>query len=407
VVPDFYSPGMASTVRAVALAALAERGALTRYDREWYRRHVPAMSLLGRAHSLQAALAVAATGALQREVLDRILGHAVQSGGKLSFNEPLDDGYVRILSTPMRTQCAILSGLSRFAAKPGGAALVGDMPARLVRAVTQERGRRDHWENTQENLFCMNALIDYARVYEQSPPALQAVARLNDKPLGEAAFVSVRDDAVALDQPMRAADVGAKQNVHLEAHGSGRLYYTLRLAYAPLRIDPNPVNAGIELRREYSIRRDGRWQLLESPLQVQRGELLRVDLYLSLPIARHFIVVDDPVPGGLEPVNRQLATASTVDADAGGFQAAGGSWYLQYSDWIGYNVSRWSFYHQELRHDAARFYSDYLPPGNYHLSYTAQVIADGEFSATPAHSEEMYDPDVFGKGHPAVLRVGD
>jgi uncharacterized protein YfaS (alpha-2-macroglobulin family) len=407
VVPDFYSPGMASTVRAVALAALAERGALTRDDLERYRRHVPAMSLFGKAHYLQAALAVADTGALQREVLDRILGHAVQSGGKLSFNEPLDDGYVRILSTPMRTQCAILSGLSRFAAKPGGAALVGDMPARLVRAVTQERGRRDHWENTQENLFCMNALIDYARVYEQSPPALQAVARLNDKPLGEAAFVSVRDDAVALDQPMRAADVGAKQNVHLEAHGSGRLYYTLRLAYAPLRIDPNPVNAGIELRREYSIRRDGRWQLLESPLQVQRGELLRVDLYLSLPTARHFVVVDDPVPGGLEPVNRQLATASTVDADAGGFQAAGGSWYLQYSDWIGYNVSRWSFYHQELRHDAARFYSDYLPPGNYHLSYTAQVIADGEFSAPPAHAEEMYDPDVFGKGHPAVLRVGD
>jgi uncharacterized protein YfaS (alpha-2-macroglobulin family) len=68
-------------------------------------------------------------------------------------------------------------------------------------------------------------------------------------------------------------------------------------------------------------------------------------------------------------------------------------------------MSRWSFYHKELRHDAARFYSEHLSPGNYHLSYTAQAVASGEFTVMPAHSEEMYDPDVFGKSAPAVLIV--
>src|SRR5690625_5226922 len=153
-VPDFYSSGMAATVRAVALAALAERGALTMADLERYRRHLPAMSLFGQAHYLQALLAMPQAAALQRDVLDGLLSHAVQSGGKLSFNENLDDGYVRILSTPMRTQCAVLSGLSRLAAKPGGADLVGEAPSQLARTVTQGRGQRDHWENTQENLFC-------------------------------------------------------------------------------------------------------------------------------------------------------------------------------------------------------------------------------------------------------------
>jgi hypothetical protein len=118
------------------------------------------------------------------------------------------------------------------------------------------------------------------------------------------------------------------------------------------------------------------------------------------------VVVDDPVPGGLEPVNRQLATASTVDADKGAFQPAGGSWWFRYSDWSSYGVSRWSFYHQELRHKAARFYSEYLPAGNYHLSYTAQAVAPGEFVVMPVHAEEMYDPNVFGQGVPAVLKVG-
>ncbi|MBM3602736.1 MAG: hypothetical protein FJX22_03020, partial [Alphaproteobacteria bacterium] len=128
------------------------------------------------------------------------------------------------------------------------------------------------------------------------------------------------------------------------------------------------------------------------------SELVRVDLYLSLPAARNFVVVDDPVPGGLEPVNRDLATASIIDANKGEFQAAGGSWWFQYSDWVGYNLSQWSFYHQELRHDAARFYADYLEPGHYHLSYSAQAIAPGSFVVMPTQAMEMYDPDVYGKG---------
>jgi uncharacterized protein YfaS (alpha-2-macroglobulin family) len=141
-------------------------------------------------------------------------------------------------------------------------------------------------------------------------------------------------------------------------------------------------------------------------MQLERGDLVRVDLFVSLPAARNFVVVDDAVPGGLEPVNRDLATASTMDADKGAFKAAEGSWWFRYGDWSSYGVSRWSFYHQELRHNAARFYSEYLPAGNYHLSYTAQAVAPGDFVVMPVHAEEMYDPDIYGQGAPAELKVG-
>lgn len=403
-VPSFYSAGMTSTVRAVALAALAKEGEIDRGDLDRYRAHVPRMSLFGQAHYLQAALAVEGTEAIRREVTESILAHAVQSGGKFGFNEALDDGYTRILSTPLRTQCAVLSALVAMG-ETEQAELVADVPFKLVRAITQSRGNRDHWENTQENMFCMNALIDFARVYEPQAPRMQIVARLDEQRLGEVAFQSVRDAAATLEQPMRAEDAGQDRRVSLHKDGEGRYYYAVRLAFAPTAVQQEPINAGIDLRREYSVQRDGRWQLLRSPMRIRRGELVRVDLFVSLPTARHFVVVDDPVPGGLEPVNRDLANTSQVDADAGSYQAAGGSWYLQFNDWVGYSVNRWSFYHQELRHDAARFYSDYLPPGNYHLSYTAQAIAEGSFTVLPTHSEEMYDPDVFGKSAPALLEV--
>ena len=142
-----------------------------------------------------------------------------------------------------------------------------------------------------------------------------------------------------------------------------------------------------------------------SPSTSRAGELVRVDIYVSLPTARHFVVVDDPVPGGLEPVNRDLANTSVVDGEAGDFRSSGGAWWYNFDDWRGFGYSRWSFYHRELRHDAVRFFSDYLPAGNYHLSYSAQAIAAGEFKVAPVHSEEMYDPDVFGKGLANRLRV--
>jgi alpha-2-macroglobulin len=32
-------------------------------------------------------------------------------------------------------------------------------------------------------------------------------------------------------------------------------------------------------------------------------------------------------------------------------------------------------------------------------------VAEGSFSVMPVHAEEMYDPDVYGKGLPAQLEV--
>ena len=401
--PDFYNQDMASTVRAVALAALAENNAagntnITLADLERYRPHVARMSLFGKTYFVQAAMRVQGSDKYVTEVTNLILSHANQSGGKFTFSEQLDDSYSRILASPLRENCAILSTLTALKDHKTAKPLVEDIPFKLVRMITQARGSRTHWENTQENVFCMNGLVDYARAYENVAPNMQVTVKLDEKPFGETKFADVRDAPATFVRNIEKADVGRSAKASIERQGDGRLYYATRLSYAPLAEHATYTNAGIGIRREYSVERDGKWQLLKSPFTIKQSELVRVDLYLSLPAARNFVVVDDPVPGGLEPVNRDLATASIVDADKGEFQAAGGSWWFQYSDWIGYNLSRWSFYHQELRHDAVRFYSDYLDPGNYHLSYAAQAIAPGSFVVMPTNAVEMYDPDVYGKG---------
>jgi uncharacterized protein YfaS (alpha-2-macroglobulin family) len=395
---------MVSSVRAVAMQALAERNRLTLDDLSRYEKYAPQMDLFGLAAYLDAAVKVKGAEPLSRSLAGRILAHANQSSGQFHFSETWDDGYYQMLGTPMRSNCAILSALLDYGETTDGAALVGDVPFKLVRTITQTRGDRDHWENTQENVFCTTALSKYASLHEKDTPSLQATASMDGSVIGSAKFSAFRDSPALVSRP-NGEDAGRKATVHIERKGTGRLYYSTRLSYSLTDQAATETNAGIEVHREYSVQRNGHWELLPSPVSVKRGELIRVDLYLSLPAPRHFVVVDDPVPGGLEPVNRDLATASTVDADGAGFQAAGGSLWFKYSDWSEYGIQLWSFYHRELLHQAARFYADYLPAGHYHLSYAAQAMAEGEFSASPTRAEEMYDPDVYGKGLPSQLRV--
>ena len=404
-VPDFYSKGMASTVRAVALAALAKEGQINASDLERYAPHVKEMSLFGKAHFLMAALSIPKTEKMRAHVAGQILSHGNESAGKMVFSEVIDDRFTRILASPLRTNGAILSALTDYARTDPGKSLINDIPFKLARFITQARKKKDHWENTQTNIFCMKGLMDYAGRYEDKSPDFTVRADLDREIMGQARFTHVRDGAKTFTRSVQEKDPGRTATINLERNGQGRLYYATRLSYAPLGEGENSVNAGIEIHREYSLIKNNQRRLLKSPIKLERGDLVRVDLFLSLPAARNFVVVDDPVPGGLEPVNRDLANASTVDADQGTYKAAKGSWWFKQSEWSGYGNSRWSFYHSELRHNAARFYSEYLPAGNYHLSYTAQVIAPGEFTVLPVRAEEMYDPDVYGRGVQDQLMV--
>ncbi len=403
--------GMRSSVRAVALAALAARGKLNKADLERYRSHVPEMDLFGKAHFLQAAAALDIDDDQLLEQSRTLLSYSVQSGGKFHFNDTEFSGHQRMLHSPMRSNCAILSSFMAVTEKSqAGLAVIGDVPFKQVRAITQTRGARDYWANTQENIFCMNALLDFSEVYESEEPHMQIAASFKTQKygvqlIGETEFTDLRDPSELLRNPELPVESSLSGEVELSKQGSGRMYYNVRMQYAETADSAERVNAGIEIRREYSVQRGGEWQILSSPLQLKKGELLRVDLFVSVPTVRNFVVIDDPIPGGLEPVNRDLATSSSIDAGEPEYAAPSNSWARQVSRWVPYGRYGYSFYHKELRHDSARFYSEYLPRGNYHLSYTAQAIAGGTFSAMPVKAEEMYDPDVYGLGVPVELQV--
>jgi len=406
VVPSYFTKSMSATVRAVALNALAMSENTTSQELNRYARHSDSMSLFGKANYLQALLAQKGSDtATKKRVLTSILATSTQSAEKFSFNEEYESSSSYLLATPMRANCAILSSLVDASKESALEPLVKDIAPKLVRTITQTRGQKDHWENTQENIFCMNAIIDYAKVYEATPINMSVDVSFDNKKIGSTEFTSLKSPSQYISTPITPNLVGKKTTLKIDKAGTGRLYYVSRISFARNEASSSRVNSGIEVRREYSLEQNGTFELLSSPMKIKQGDIVRVDLFISLPTARNFVVVDDAVPGGLEPINADLATTSVMDARKGDFVASKDSWWFHFSDWSSYGNYGWSFYHKELRHDSARFYADYLPAGNYHLSYTAQAIAEGEFSVMPTSAVEMYDPDVYGLSLPLKLHV--
>ena len=400
-VPDEYSRGMTATVRA-------ERGGAASADALRYLPQLPTMSLFGKALYLRTLLNTGATFGQQREVLDGLLAHADRSAGRVVFRETLDTGFSALLSSTTRDNAAILGALIAWVKVNPNDSAMRELAVNLMRTISESRKAGTHWPSTQDNLFVAMALTDYAKSFEERQPDMQVAGRLDRLPLGAGRLTAYTEPPLVFRKAVEARDAGRRTLLHLEKIGAGNLYYTTRLAYTPRQRDLSPVNAGIEVHREYSVKRNGNWQLLTGDMAIRTGEVVKIDLFVSLPAERYFVVLDDPVPGGLEPVNRELATAAHADAEtekALEAPVAEGSYHSRFPDWVEDTFGRWSFYHRELRHDAARFYSERLAAGRYHLSYTAQAIAPGEFLILPAHAEEMYAPEVFGDSAPAKLSV--
>ena len=401
---DALSRSVLSNVRALALSALADNGKISRADLERHYMRLPEMNLFGKAVFLEALAKVSDTLEMRKEVVKSILSHSDQSSGTIRFTEQPDSALGSILSSPIRDNAAILMAFLSYRAKSPADEL-SDIPFRLMETIASSRGGQDHWASTQENLFAAMAAVRYSKAFEMQKPQLSFQALLDWQPIGQGSFESSSDKPLKFDYRIQDSDRGRKTAVTVRKEGEGRLYYDTVLSYEPAQMSGDSIDDGIEIHREYSVERDGKWVVAQNPLQLKTGELVRVDLFVSVPSERFFVVVEDPVPGGMEPVNRELATSSEVDAQKGESEFAPESLRSRYTDWRSFGISRWSFYHKELRHDSARFYSERLDPGHYYLSYTAQAIAPGEFTALPARAEEMYEPDVYGKSSLGVLKV--
>jgi len=289
-------------------------------------------------------------------------------------------------------------------------ALIGDQPTsdlipKVVRGLLAHR-TRGRWENTQENVFILLALNRYFNTFEKVTPNFVARAWLGEQFAGEQEFRGRSTDRRQINVPMRyLAQRSNAQNLLLSKDGAGRLYYRIRMDYAPADLNLKPVDYGFTVERSYEpvddpkdVARDpdGTWH-------IKAGARVRVRLTMVATARRYHVALTDPLPAGFEALNPSLATTGSIPRDEKqtgigeyGSRSYGYGWWWWRPEW---------FEHQNLRDERAEAFTSLLWEGVYKYSYVARATTPGEFIVPPAKAEEMYHPEIFGRGKTDRVRV--
>jgi uncharacterized protein YfaS (alpha-2-macroglobulin family) len=219
-----------------------------------------------------------------------------------------------------------------------------------------------------------------ARLVSRSGPLAETTGRSNGIPL-TGLLETNRDGTLRLA-------------LRVETGVTDRVFYSIQVDEVPLVAPTRPDIQGIVVERWYERYSDG------APItSITEGEIVRVRLRVTVPSIRQFVALEDPLPAGLEPIDRRLRTSgslATFPSTVAAPRREAPIWHeWLYGAWDNGEWSPWE--HKELRDDRVLYFARLLWAGSYNASYIARATTSGNFVRPPAHAEEMYNPALQGR----------
>lgn len=342
----------------------------------------------------------------KREMVDKLASEIegqLRIDANMAFaNENLGDDYAVVMDSTARTSALALRAL--VAVKPGH-----PLASKLARGLVSVR-KGGAWRTTQEAAFSLLALDLYRKSEEKVVPDYVAKIWLSGSELVRAEMHGRTLSAEGRSIP--TGKLGAGGTLVFEKQGAGTLFYEARLKYARRTLPSQPLDRGFFVQK--TLRKvtpdtlaDAMQSVPDASLgKLAGGDLVMADLVIVTPSPRHFVVVDDPLPAGLEAVDANLAnTAAWLRvAHSGGEE--GSIDYEEYEDRVAHGSAFLdSWYRRELRDDRVLFFVDHMAAGMYHYRYLARATTLGKFVVPPTKAEEMYTPETFGRTAASLVEV--
>jgi uncharacterized protein YfaS (alpha-2-macroglobulin family) len=189
---------------------------------------------------------------------------------------------------------------------------------------------------------------------------------------------------------------GSTSPLTFAREGTGTLFFTTRLRYASDQLFQQGLDTGINIERTYApfVETGTR----PAATTFKAGDLVRVTLTLRLTKERRFVAVTDPLPAGFEAVESWFATTARSLADQQDQQGENDG------DWLAW----WrlgGFSHVERHDDRVQLFATRLSEGRHTFTYVVRATTAGTFRTAPAHAEEMYEPEVFGRTATHVIEI--
>jgi uncharacterized protein YfaS (alpha-2-macroglobulin family) len=324
------------------------------------------------------------------ELLRDLLNNVKQTPSSAHLTENLGDDFMVIMYSDTRSTAMALSALLDI--DPDHF-----LVQKMVKWLLESRKKDGTWGTTQNNAYALLALSDYWKEKESLEPDFVGKVLMGEAELMSSMFEGRDMKAETKYVSMKKLMESIPAKMIFSKEGSGTLYYAASLEYVPLDLPSEPIDRGIYVERayyafdDYSAADAAKGKVPNSVTKVKAGTNVVVSLTLVTTGKRNFVVLEDPLPAGLEVLNTRFSTTSMQDVSA----LAGAPQLGGYAS----NYAWWSnpFYHDEYYDDRFLTFADEVQPGIYHYRYLARATTKGTFVAPPAKAEEMYQPEVFGR----------
>ncbi|MFO0664057.1 MAG: alpha-2-macroglobulin family protein [Polyangiaceae bacterium] len=315
-------------------------------------------------------------------VRKHLANRVTETAGAAHFVTSYGEGDYLLLNSDRRADGILLESIIADDPK-------NDVIPKLVTGLLGHR-KAGRWTNTQENAFVLIGLDKYFRTYENTAPDFIARAWLGDQYAGEHAYRGYNVDRQEVRIPMKQLASLGSGNLTIQKDGPGRLYFRVGMQYAPLDLKLPPADHGFTVTRIYEpvdspddVKRDaeGNWH-------VKAGAKVRTRVTMVAPARRHHVALVDPIPAGFEPMNAALAVTGPIPRDTKANENHP-SWFWWSRTW---------YEHQNMRDERVEAFASLLWDGVHEYVYVARATTLGTFVVAPPKAEEMYSPEVFGRG---------
>jgi uncharacterized protein YfaS (alpha-2-macroglobulin family) len=229
-----------------------------------------------------------------------------------------------------------------------------------------------HWRTPRETAAVVVALTDYLLIKGERTPNHRYQVRVNGQVVGSG--VSTRENMAVPVKFVVTELVEGDNQVRLVKEGKERLHYALTLHHYWSRENLEPARAlgGPSLDREYFDPVTG-----EPKTEYRVGDLIGVRLTVEAPEEMWYVIVEDPLPAGVEVVEGSL--------EAGSGQGGG--------------------IHFEGREERVALFIQRVEAGEHVYRYLMRATIPGRFRSMPALVYPVYEPNLWGRSASGLLLV--
>jgi uncharacterized protein YfaS (alpha-2-macroglobulin family) len=334
---------------------------------------------VGKAYLVQALARIDPNDGRVGGLLAELTSSAVVSASGSYWEESNAPVKYWIMASDVRTTAAVLDALIRV--RPDHPLI----PLAVRWLMDARRGEHGYWETTHDTAQSLLTLTDYLSASGELRGNFEWQLGVN----GQTRQHGTVDQATAAAAPtqvlvpMPELKVGQNSVELIRSVGPGRLYYTLQLRSFDRAQEIPFANHGFTVGREYLAFGPDADAAGEPLHEVHVGDLVQVRLTVMTPAALRALIVEDPLPAGLEPVDTRLKTTSQAIASAVKSNHA---------------PDRQPWTHVDVRSDRVSVFANSVERGVFQYTYVARASLPGEYHVLPTNAREQYFPDVFARG---------